>query len=209
VRALRNRLAAAGGNLSPEQVQQIVRLHEPLESIVDNVVNQLGSQKASGKHKRPDDHERVRTVLEQINEADLFTFRPSRWFAGHAIFPRDILRCLPQKEYKAWIEGHIFELGCDQEAGRTLQPAEGSLFPASKVTNNQLRWYALRQILDDLPEEEREEAKRGEQKSLRGVKSRSKLLFPIVQKEPGLTADGILAYCATLPTNTLRFEAGQ
>jgi hypothetical protein len=209
VRLLRDRLCNAGGNLSPEQVRQIVRLHEPLEAILDNLIEQLNSHQPGGRHQRPADNERLGAVLEQLNTANVFKFQLGRWFSAHPIMPRDVLSWLPTSDLHVWVEGHLQDLGSMQESGRTLQPRQ--TFPESQVSTNQLRHYALKLILAQIPlAADRASRRESIEKTLRRTQLRQKILRSVCVGEPGVDVSAILRYCRTLPAVTnggQRFEA--
>ena len=149
VRALRNRLVAAGGNLSEAQITQIVRLHEPLSTIVANVRASLNLPDELGKHDRPNDIGRVQRLLTSLRSVDMFGFQPGRKFSGHPIMPRTLLTWLDTATYTSWRENLIFEAGCKQETGVVVQPAVTFM----TLNDHQLRNFEAQQwnlVHDDI-----------------------------------------------------------
>lgn len=122
MRDLKEDISASGGNLAPEQLKRIVRSHEPLAAIHNNLISSLGIRARRGTHERPLDN-RVQALLERLCKVDPFTYTRGRFFRGHPTMPRELSHWLVPAEFTTWVEKKITALGNRQETGVTMRPS--------------------------------------------------------------------------------------
>jgi len=193
---------AAGANVTPTQIRQLVRLHEPLIAIVDHTLEDISTYAPDGKHARPNDKVRLAKLLEDLKVVDLFTYQPGRAFVGHPIMPRNMpTQWLSDKEYISWIQGHMDDLAKKQESGTTLQPRN----TLSSLPESQLKHYAAKLQLDKKPPATRERFRHAIEQRLRGRSDIIKLVKDIFMQDPGVTREQIQRHCARLQDGGMIF----
>ena len=89
---------------------RIAQLHQPKRSMMNHLSKMCDLPTTSGAHDRPKDP-RVLSCLHELQEANIFSLQPGRFFPGHPIMPRSILTWNDPAKFSKWIEGHIDTLG--------------------------------------------------------------------------------------------------
>ncbi|KAI8511021.1 hypothetical protein Bbelb_119370 [Branchiostoma belcheri] len=104
---LKSFLKGLGPNLTEASAARISRSLGCLKDILQKVDQEIGVASPSGYHSSPSTTQDIHTLVQVINEADLFTFHPDRAFNAFPNFDRNLFAPIKYDKMWQWIKNHL------------------------------------------------------------------------------------------------------